>query len=177
MKKLRHLVLIGLCSLFLAACTSGGNSSTTPDEYLLHNVSAWNGVTATLNRWLDGNQGEELTRSLQERKGMRQSAGPLKHARAELAMMLPQVQTVPPPDDAKGLRDMTLAYFKTVDDIYATMEKLSALPDGFSEAQYAPLGSELERLSKSLETQMDELDAAQKAYAKLHRINLQETGG
>lgn len=176
MKKFRHLVLIGLFSLFVAACSSGGRSTMTPDEYLLHNVSAWNGATEYVNRWLGGNQGEALTKALQERKGMQQFTSPLNHARAELAAVLSQVQTFPPPEDAVALRDMTVTYLKTADSIYTAMQKLSALPDGFSDEQFAPLGSELERLGKDLESQMNSLNEAQQAYAKKHGINLQQTG-
>ncbi|ALN94186.1 hypothetical protein [Lysobacter gummosus] len=177
MNKFRHLVLIGLLSLFVAACSSGGRSTMTPDEYLLHNVSAWNGATEYINRWLGGEQGEAFTRSLQERKNMKQYAGPLGHARAELAQVLVQVQTFPPPEDAVALRDMTASYLKTADSIYERMQKIAALPDGFSDEQVAPLGAELERLGKDLETQMSDLNDAQGAYAKKHGIQLQQSGG
>jgi hypothetical protein len=177
LNKFRHLVLIGLLSLFAAACSSGGRSTMTPDEYLLHNVSAWNGATEYINRWLGGEQGEAFTQSLQERKGMKQYASALGHARAELAQVLVQVQTFPPPEDAVALRDMTATYLKTADSIYETMQKAAALPDGFSDEQFAPLGAELGRLGKELDTQMSGLNDAQVAYAKKHNIKLQQSSG
>lgn len=177
MKKFRSLVLIGLLSLLVAACSSGGRSTMTPDEYLLHNVSAWNGVTEYVNRWTGGEQGEALTRSLQERKGLKQYASPLGHARAELAQVLVQVQTFPPPEDAVALRDMTVTYLKTADSLYETMQKVAALPDGFADEQFAPLGAELERLGKALDGQMTALNDAQMAYAKKHKIQLQQSSG
>lgn len=56
----------------------------------------------------------------------------------------------------------------------AALERVAALPNGYGNAELAPLAKDLETVSAQLNTDMEALNTAQRAYSKQHKIAMQE---
>lgn len=177
MKKFYRLASICLLVLLAAACSSGGRSTLTAEEYLLQNVSVWNSASTPAVRWLGGDRAEEFSKVLQQRKGMSRYQPQFAGLRRELAANTTVTQAFPPPEDAAALHASMLAYLKSVDAAFAKLEEMGKLPDGYSDQQFGSLSTDMERLIGEVDSKAIAWNAAQKAYAKQHRIDLRETGG
>ncbi|MGJ7901242.1 hypothetical protein [Lysobacter sp. 1R34A] len=177
MKKFYRFASICLLALLAAACSSGGRTTLTAEEYLLQNVSVWNSASTPAVRWLGGDRAEEFSQVLQQRKGMSRYQPQFAGLRRELAANTTVTQAFPPPEDAAALHASMLDYLKSVDAAFAKLEEMGKLPDGYSDQQFGSLSADMERLIGEVDSKAIAWKAAQKAYAKQHGIDLRETGG
>lgn len=177
MNRLRTTATLALLTLFVGACTSGGRDKMNAEEYMDASVSMWNVMAGTSEAWLTGARAAEFSKAVQGRKNLARYKPELGKLHGLVNTHLTATQKYPIPEDAAELHAKLIAYLNGNLAFFATMRKVAELPDGFTDEQFAPLGTELDRLGLEISSQMDVLDQAQKDYAKKHRIRMQEVGG
>ncbi|NTX62959.1 hypothetical protein HUA74_20115 [Myxococcus sp. CA051A] len=171
---MNRLCLTALLALFVGACTSGGRDKLNAEEYMDASVSMWNTMTSTSEPWLNGKRAEGFSKDIQGRKNLGRYKTELGKLHQLVSSHLAATQKYPIPEDATELHARLIAYLNSHIAFFATMQQIAALPDGFTDAQIEPLGAELDRRALEISTLMDELDQAQKDYAKKHGIRLNE---
>lgn len=177
MKNLVTLVLLALCATLISACDpTTGNKNMSPDDYLTHNISIWNGVVSQTEPWIGGERGQKMLADASGLKSMKWYKNALDNPRKELGSYGQGYEGFGIPEDAQDLDFKLKAYQKSVDAMLATMQEIAALPDGYTEVQLAPLLERLQTQSDIHDTDAEALDAAQKAYAKKHNIQLVVSG-
>lgn len=177
MKKLVTLVFLALCATLVSACDpTTGNKNMSPDDYLAHNISIWNGVVSRTEPWIGGERGEKLLADASELKSLKGYKNALDNPRKELGSYGQGYEGFGIPEDAQDLDVKLKAYQKSIDVVLATMQEITALPDGYTQAQLAPLLERLQAASDTYDSDAEVLDAAQKAYAKKHNIQLVVSG-
>ncbi|KLD79669.1 hypothetical protein FZ025_11280 [Xanthomonas hyacinthi] len=177
MKNLVTLILLALCATVLSACDpTTGNKTMSPDDYLTHNVSIWNGIASVTEPWVGGARGEQLLTDAAELKSMRPHRNALNNPRTQIASDGKGYEGFGIPDDAQDMDAKLKAYQKSTDTVLATLQDITALADGYTEAQVQPLLERLNTESETLDNAAAALDAAQNAYAKQHRIKLVTRG-
>ncbi|UYB51896.1 hypothetical protein OCJ37_18275 [Xanthomonas sp. AM6] len=177
MKNLIILVLLALCATVLSACDpTTGNKSMSPDDYLTHNVSVWNGIGTAIAPWIGGERGEQLLTDASNLKSMQPHRNALNNPRKQIAGYGKGYEGFGIPEDAQDVDARLKAYQKSTDAMLATMQEITALPDGYTEAQVQPLLERLNTESDAYDKDAAALDAAQNAYAKKHRIKLVSHG-
>jgi hypothetical protein len=173
MNNILRFMLAVLLAVSLSAC----DGKVGAKDYFTHNISAWNGAIYHLNKWsANGEQGQRFFTSIEKRKGMSAIVSHMKDARTETAMSLATTETYPFPSDAADVNAKLVVVLKEAIAIYDVMIKMDDLPDGFKDAQIAPLEAEYLQLLTSLDKDSKALDAAQSAYAKKHGIRLSHSG-
>jgi hypothetical protein len=177
LKKRLTLVLLALCAAVLSACDpTTGKKTMSPEDYLTYNVSAWNGITSVTEPWIGGERGEQLLADASERKSMQPHRNALNNPRKQIASSNTGYEGFGIPEDAQDMDAKLKAYYKNTDTVLATLQEITALPDGYTEAQVQPLLERLHTESDALDKDASALDAAQNAYAKKHRIHLVTSG-
>jgi hypothetical protein len=177
LKNFVSLVLLALCATLVSACDpSTGNKNMSPDDYLTHNISVWNGVVSQTEPWIGGERGQKMLADASELKSMKWHKNALDNPRKQLASYGQGYEGFGIPEDAQDLDAKLKAYQKSIDAMLSTMQEIAALPDGYTEAQLAPLLERLQTQSDTYDTDAETLDAAQKAYAKKHNIQLVVSG-
>ncbi|MFY2559450.1 hypothetical protein ACN469_17590 [Corallococcus terminator] len=171
---MKRLCLTSLLVLFVSACTSGGRDKMNAEEYMDASVSMWNVTMSTSEPWLTGKRAEGFSKDLQSRKNMGRYKTELSKLHGLVSSHLAATQKYPIPEDATELQARLIDCLNSHIAFFATMQQVAALPDGFTDAQLEPLGAQLDRDALEISTRMDELDKAQKAYAKKHGIRLNE---
>ena len=170
MKTVRWAVLVFLLTALLSACKGDGKVGAS--DYLLQNISVWNGAIRDFDDWNSGTKGEAFFASIEERHGMKAIVSHMKNARGQVAGSLTTMEAYPYPADAADVHAKLLDLLKNVIAVYDVMLKMDALPDGFSDAQIQPLQVEYDRLIDAFGQKADALDRAQQAYADKHGISL-----
>ncbi|MDR6674250.1 hypothetical protein [Xanthomonas sp. 1678] len=177
MKNLVTLVLLALCATVLSACDpTTGNKNMSPDDYLMYNVSTWNGIGTVTEPWLGGERGEQLLADASALKSMQPHRNALNNPRKQIASSGKAYEGFGIPEDAQDMDAKLKAYQKGADTVLATLQEIAALPDGYTEAQVQPLLERLNTESETLDKDATALDAAQNAYAKKHHIKLVTQG-
>ena len=175
MKRFQSLLLAASLAL-LGACsgTGTGGGSMNASEYLTENVAFWNGTTSTVQQWTVGPRGEELREALQSGQGLSTFKPGLGKAQQEIRQHLMLIDQMPPADDDKVLHQKLRTYVQSCEEMFTVLGKMAALPDGYSREQIAPLAEQLQQIGNRIDAEMQALSQAQAAYAKQHRINLQQ---
>ncbi|PKV13260.1 hypothetical protein [Xanthomonas prunicola] len=178
MKTFTTLLLVSL-GLLLASC--GGNGGTgasklSSGDYLLHNISVWNGAVTIIDPWVSGDRGQSLIADAVALKPLERYKIALGGQRKALAANAQANTAMAPgvPDNAKDLDSKLSAYLKSADAMMAALERVAALPNGYTNAELAPLTQDLETASAQLNTDMETLNTAQRAYSAEHKIPMQE---
>ncbi|MCS3746880.1 MULTISPECIES: hypothetical protein [unclassified Xanthomonas] len=178
MKTFTTLLLVSL-SLLLSACGGGvtsGASKLSSSDYLLHNVSVWNGAVTIIDPWVSGERGQSLIADAVAHKplgGYKTALGSQRKALAANTQANTAVASGVP-DNAKDLDTKLSAYLKSADTMMAALERVASLPDGYTNAELEPLAKDLESVSNQLNTDMEALNTAQRAYSAEHKIPLQQ---
>ncbi|NJB92983.1 hypothetical protein [Xanthomonas arboricola] len=178
MKTFTTFLLVSF-SLLLASCGGGtttGASKLSSSDYLLHNISVWNGAVTIIDPWVSGDRGQSLVADAIAHKPLDSYKTALGSQRKALAANA-QANTAMAagvPDNAKDLDGKLSAYLKRADAMMAALERVAALPNGYGNAELAPLAKDLETVSTQLNADMEALNTAQRAYAKQHKIAMQE---
>ncbi|KQQ84646.1 hypothetical protein ASF73_13885 [Xanthomonas sp. Leaf131] len=178
MKTFTTLLLVSL-SLLLAACgggTTSGASKLSSSEYLLHNISVWNGAVTIIDPWVSGERGQSLVTDAIAHKPLESYKTALGSQRKALAANAQANAAVASgvPDNATDLDGKLSAYLKSADAMMAALERVSALPNGYTNTELAPLAKDLETVSAQLNVDMEALNTAQRAYSKEHKVPMQE---
>ncbi|MCL1500559.1 hypothetical protein [Xanthomonas nasturtii] len=166
-------------SLLLASCggsTGSGASRLSSSEYLLHNISVWNGAVTIIDPWVSGDRGQSLIADAVALKPLDSYKTALGSQRKALAANAQANSAVASgvPDNAKDLDAKLTAYLKSADAMMAALERVAALPNGYSNTELAPLATDLETASAQLNTDMAALNTAQRAYSAEHKIPMQQ---
>ena len=177
MKNLVTLVLLALCATLVSACDpTTGNKNMSPEDYLTHNISIWNGVVSQTEPWIGGERGKKMLADASELKSMKWYKNALDNPRKQLSSYGQGYEGFGIPQDAQDLDVKLKTFRKSMDAMLATMQEIAALPDGYTESQLAPLLERLQTQSDTYDADAETLDAAQKAYAKKHNIQLVVSG-
>lgn len=167
-------------SLLLSACggsdLASGASKMSSSDYLLHNISVWNGVVKIVDPWVSGERGQSLMADAIAHKPLEQYKIALAGQRKALAANT-QANTMMAsgvPDNAKELDAKLVATLKSADATMAAMEQIAALPDGYTNETLAPLGKQLQTTANGLVADIQALNTAQRAYSKEHNVPFQE---
>lgn len=156
----------------LAACHSGMSNR----DYLYENVASWNSMVSTVEQWTDGPRGEAFHAALQDGKSLEQYRFGLKNAHKEATDRLAHIEMLTHGKDAEPLHQDLRTSVQSTADMFEVMEQIAALPDGYDQAQVAPLLQKLDDALTRMDADMQTLSDAQDAFAKAHRIQLQTTG-
>jgi len=156
----------------LAACNSGMSNR----DYLLENVASWNSMVHTVEQWTSGARGEAFHAALQDGKSLEQYRFGLKNAHQEATNRLTHIEQLPHGKDAEPLHQNLRDSVQSTAAMFAVMEQIAALPDGYSEEQVAPLLEQLDQATTKMDKDMQVLSDAQDAFAKANRVTLQTSG-
>lgn len=178
LKTFATFLLVSL-SLLLASrsgSATGGASRLSSSDYLLHNISVWNGAVSIIDPWVAGDRGQSLISdavALKPLQGYKTELGSRRKALAANAQANTAMASGVP-DDAKDLDSKLTAYLRSADAMMAALERVAALPNGYTNTELAPLAQDLETVSTRLNTDMQALNTAQRAYSTAHKIPLRE---
>ncbi|AWH24729.1 hypothetical protein [Stenotrophomonas sp. YAU14D1_LEIMI4_1] len=156
----------------MAACHSGMSNR----DYLYENVASWNSMVNTVQLWTEGARGEAFHAALQDGKSLEQFRFGLGNAHKEATDRLTHIELLTHGKDADALHQDLRDSVQSTADMFAVMQKIAALPDGYSEEQVTPLLQALDEATTKMDTDMQALSDAQDAFAKANRIQLQTTG-
>ena len=164
------LILCGSLLWALSGC--GDSDKANSGDYMLQNISSWNGAAKEFNDWTAGGKSQKFFPSIERRHGMDAIISHLSNARDALIKNRAGMEAYAFPSDAADLNAKLVDTQAVFIDIFDVMLKMDALPDGFSDAQIDPLISEYKRLHALALEKYDILEKAQKDYAKSHGIAL-----
>ncbi|KAF1055567.1 MAG: hypothetical protein GAK43_00362 [Stenotrophomonas maltophilia] len=135
MNRFAPLLLATSLSL-LAACHSGMSNR----DYLHGNVASWNGTVSMVEQWTNGPNGESFRASLQNGTSMQQHRFGLKNAHKEVTDCIVFVEQFTHGEEANELHQNLRDSLQSTADMFAVMEQLAALPDGYGEEQVPAAG-------------------------------------
>lgn len=98
-----------------------------------------------------GRRGQALQQAIQQRRGLARFQQALAAERAQIAAGSRAVLGRPAPADAGDPQRKLRDYVRDVDTLFATLERIAALPEDFQTAECAPLGQTLQQLATGLD--------------------------
>ncbi|PJK12299.1 hypothetical protein CO613_11600 [Lysobacteraceae bacterium NML07-0707] len=146
------------------------NSIISPENYLMLNISEWKRTQFMLNNWITGEPAQRIMASLEIRKPI--PSVNLEKTHKDVSQQINELQEYPVPSDAADVHEKLILALKDVEAFLDNTVKLTHLPENFSNEQATSLLEAREAALGSWERNSEMLDAAQKAYAQKHRINL-----